>query len=341
MKKTRKNHFYRTKIYSGKILKVRVDDVFLKKALSLIEEWVDPPNRRADSNKQYQITTPNSEHIVLAQDDYRFRKILNNSALVVPDGIGVVWAARLLKSGKGTSEVKKPGLPAVCSERREQKTDRVFKRLSGIDLMLAMCRLAARKRWRVFLLGGKKRAAESAALKLKIKYQIPKTPQHQSARVRQTKNSKTKTINNETTQSPASNGARKQWKNEFKIAYDEGSKSIINETTKEQQRIIKKINNFKPHFLFVAYGAPMQEKWVAKNLPKLKVKVGMGVGGAFDYLSGRVKRAPKIIQKLNLEWFWRLIHEPWRWRRQLRLVKFAWLVVGEKIRKKEKQLVEN
>lgn len=340
MRKARKNHFYRIKINSGKILKVRVDGVSLKKALSLIEKWVE-------SNKQYQITTPNPEHIVLAQDDYRFRNILNNSDLSIPDGIGLVWAARMLKSAKDTSEV------AEWTPRRWRKK-KTFHRLSGVDLMLAMCKLAAKKNWRVFLLGGKNHAAKNAALKLKIKYHAGAKAEHPRLKHRerlktpirqtqgkQTENSKTKKVNNEamqsqvpngTWQSPASNGAGKQCNNELNIDYFSGSKNINNETIKERNETIKRINNFKPHFLFVAFGAPMQEKWIAKNLPILKVKVGMGVGGAFDYLSGRVKRAPKIIQKLNLEWFWRLICEPSRWRRQLRLVRFVWLVVKERLK---------
>ena len=130
---TKNTEYYRTE----KILGVRVDFVDLEKILLRVEEWVK-------SNKQYQITTPNPEHIILAQKDYRFRNIINKSALAIADGIGVVWALRLLK--------------------HQWKN---IHRLSGIDLMTALCKLGRQKKWRVFLLGAKKDVARKAAENIK------------------------------------------------------------------------------------------------------------------------------------------------------------------------------
>lgn len=79
--------------------------------------------------------------------------------------------------------------------------------------------------------------------------------------------------------------------------------------------------------LFVAFGQIKQEKWIAKNLPNLPVKVAMGVGGAFNYISGRVPRAPGWMRSLGLEWLFRLAVQPWRIKRQLALLKFLWLVM--------------
>lgn len=79
--------------------------------------------------------------------------------------------------------------------------------------------------------------------------------------------------------------------------------------------------------LFVALGAPKQEKWIANNLPKLSVKVAMAVGGSLDYISGRVPRAPRLIRSIGLEWLFRLIIEPWRIKRQLALVKYLLLML--------------
>lgn len=87
-----------------------------------------------------------------------------------------------------------------------------------------------------------------------------------------------------------------------------------------------KIDNASPDLLFVALGAPKQEKWITQNLPKLKVKVAMGVGGAFDYISGRVSRAPIGLRTLGLEWLFRLIVQPWRIKRQLKLLQYLWLL---------------
>ncbi|MDD2823521.1 MAG: WecB/TagA/CpsF family glycosyltransferase [Candidatus Daviesbacteria bacterium] len=79
--------------------------------------------------------------------------------------------------------------------------------------------------------------------------------------------------------------------------------------------------------LFVAFGQVKQEKWIAKNLDKLPVKVAMGVGGAFDYISGDIKRAPVWMRVIGLEWLFRLVLQPWRIKRQLQLVKFVLLVI--------------
>lgn len=78
--------------------------------------------------------------------------------------------------------------------------------------------------------------------------------------------------------------------------------------------------------LFVAFGAPKQEKWIAANLGKIPVRVAMVVGGAFDVLSGRIPRAPKLIRSLRLEWFFRLMIQPWRIKRQLALIKYLMLI---------------
>src|SRR6185369_1099152 len=95
-------------------------------------------------------------------------------------------------------------------------------------------------------------------------------------------------------------------------------------------------DDVSPHFtpapidiLFVAYGAPKQEEWISENLERLPIKAAMGVGGAFDYLSGRVPRAPKILRMVGLEWLFRLIIQPWRIWRQLSLIAFIYLVCKE------------
>ncbi|GIW06539.1 MAG: WecB/TagA/CpsF family glycosyl transferase [Dehalococcoidia bacterium] len=82
--------------------------------------------------------------------------------------------------------------------------------------------------------------------------------------------------------------------------------------------------------LLVAYGAPAQDLWIARNAADLGVPVAIGVGGSFDYLSGRIRRAPRWAIQLGLEWLVRLIRQPWRWRRQLALVSFVWLVLSRR-----------
>ncbi len=82
--------------------------------------------------------------------------------------------------------------------------------------------------------------------------------------------------------------------------------------------------------LFVALGFPKQEEWMASHVHNIPVRVTVGVGGAFDYLSGRVPRAPKWIQNIGFEWLFRLMVQPWRLKRQLALPEFAWMVAKEK-----------
>lgn len=94
--------------------------------------------------------------------------------------------------------------------------------------------------------------------------------------------------------------------------------------TAENEAIVRRINQSRAHLLFVAYGAPRQDKWIARNRHALQtVRVAIGVGGALDFVSGRAVRAPHWLQKLGLEWLHRLYHEPWRWRRMLALPHFA------------------
>ncbi len=107
--------------------------------------------------------------------------------------------------------------------------------------------------------------------------------------------------------------------------YDDGEIDIKN--PQRNYEIVAKVNKYKPDILLVAYGAPWQEKWLWTNRHRLKAKVGIGVGGAFDYLTGHAAVPSEWINKLGLEWLWRLVHEPWRWRRQLSLIRFGWKVL--------------
>lgn len=91
--------------------------------------------------------------------------------------------------------------------------------------------------------------------------------------------------------------------------------------------IIERINQTHADIVLVAYGAPQQDLWIDEHKQKLKVKVAMGVGGAFDYVAGIVPRAPQWMRRLGLEWLYRLIKQPWRWRRMLRLPTFIWAVL--------------
>lgn len=97
------------------------------------------------------------------------------------------------------------------------------------------------------------------------------------------------------------------------------------DTAKLKHSLTEKID-----IMFIAFGHIKQEKWINKNLPKLNTKVMVGVGGAFDYLSGSVPRAPKIIRSLGMEWIFRLAVQPWRIKRLWKLPYFVYMVMTRK-----------
>lgn len=97
-----------------------------------------------------------------------------------------------------------------------------------------------------------------------------------------------------------------------------------------EKDVINEINSLRPNVLFVAMGAPLQEKWIAKHKNELKVDIAAGQGGTFDYEAGKIKRAPKIIQKLCIEWLWRLILQPTRIKRMIVLPIYLFKIIFTK-----------
>jgi N-acetylglucosaminyldiphosphoundecaprenol N-acetyl-beta-D-mannosaminyltransferase len=100
----------------------------------------------------------------------------------------------------------------------------------------------------------------------------------------------------------------------------------------EEEAITERINESGAQILFVAYGPPKQELWIARNASRMNVAVAMGVGGTFDTLAGSVPRAPQWMQRAGFEWTYRLLREPWRLKRQLSIPYFMWLVLTQRKR---------
>ncbi|GGJ05237.1 N-acetylmannosaminyltransferase [Alicyclobacillus cellulosilyticus] len=92
-------------------------------------------------------------------------------------------------------------------------------------------------------------------------------------------------------------------------------------------KVLDDIRAFAPHLWLVGLGQPRQELLIFQSLHSLPPCVAMGVGGAIDVWSGRIKRAPALFRRLNLEWLYRLLRQPSRWRRQLALPRFVWHVL--------------
>jgi N-acetylglucosaminyldiphosphoundecaprenol N-acetyl-beta-D-mannosaminyltransferase len=102
--------------------------------------------------------------------------------------------------------------------------------------------------------------------------------------------------------------------------------------------LLKDINDKAPNILIVCLGMWKQEKWIVENLGDLNVNVAFGNGGAFDFVSENIKRAPKFIQNIGFEWLYRLIKQPWRIKRQMVLPIFVFLVLHQWCRRKLKTI---
>lgn len=109
----------------------------------------------------------------------------------------------------------------------------------------------------------------------------------------------------------------------------EGIVDIYHPTAQEEQRINSIVLEHKPNLIFIAFGSPFQEKWIDRHKDQFRGMVCMGVGGAFDYLSGTVPRAPFFFRRMGLEWIFRLFIQPWRIKRQVRLVSFVGIALRE------------
>lgn len=246
------------------ILGLPVDAITYDEWLDLIALWVKEKAQQPNAVRHgmaRHVCTTNPEFMMMAQRDPNFRNILRRADLCVPDGMGLVWAARRLGQ-------------------------RLPQRVTGSDGLPIIAERAAQEGWRLFLLGAAPGIAEKAAEILSQRY-------------------------------PGLHIAG---------TYS-GSPS-----PEEEAAIVERINTSGTDLLFVAYGAPEQDKWIARNLPRLDVAMAMGVGGAYDFIAGVVPRAPLWMRRAGLEWLFRLIRQPWRIKRMMRLPRFVIAVMlrGEK-----------
>lgn len=227
------------------ILGVGVDAVTKSEAVNWVASAIAAKEPR-------HVATVNTEFVMQARRDPAFRDVLARADLCLPDGFGVVWAAR-------------------------QQGQPLPERIAGVDFVQALARRGAPAGWRFFLLGAAPGVAEAAAAAL-----IADSPGLQIAGC--------------LAGSPDSAG---------------------------DADLARAVRAARTDILLVAYGAPSQELWIARNLQPTGAGVAIGVGGAFDFLSGRVRRAPRWMQQHGLEWLHRLAQEPWRWRRMLALPQFV------------------
>jgi N-acetylglucosaminyldiphosphoundecaprenol N-acetyl-beta-D-mannosaminyltransferase len=239
------------------ILGVAIHQVNFHDTLVQLATWCDEAASRASCR---QICTVNPEFIIDAWRDPQFAATLQRADLRVPDGIGVLWAARLL----GTH---------------------LQERVTGSDGIYRICERAAQAGWRVYFLGAGSGVAARAAVILQQKYPGLIVTGTESG----------------------------------------------NPTDAAWPTIQQRLAAAKPDILFVAFGHPRQDFWIDQHRHELPAKVAIGVGGAFDFVAGVTVRAPRWVQRLGLEWFHRLLRQPWRWRRMLKLPQFVELVLLQRL----------
>jgi len=129
-------------------------------------------------------------------------------------------------------------------------------------------------------------------------------------------------------------GARERIKARFPILRVVGAhRGYFDTTGSDNDAVIAEINAAAPQALLVALGFPLQERWIAANLPSLKVNVAIAEGGSFSFISGVTRRAPLWMRRAGLEWLFRLLRQPWRLRRQLALPAFVWLVLKDRLQR--------
>lgn len=242
------------------ILGVKIDNLSLQEVLEKVNQFLVSKN-------QHYIVTPNPEFLVAANKDRNFKEILNFADIACADGVGLIKAAKSL--GKR------------------------LQRVTGVDLVWAICELAEQKNYPVYFLGAPDLVAAATAEILQQEFP------------------------------------------NLKVVGAESGGEIIDPRQTDLD-LLNRINDAKPKILFVAFGQVKQEKWIFYHLDQLpSVKLALGVGGTFDYLSGVVSRAPAFLRHLGLEWLYRLIRQPSRWRRILKaVIIFPLLVLISKIKKR-------
>ena len=265
---------------------VRVDKLPPAEALGKAREFLR-------TGGQHKIFTPNPEMLVKANKDEYFRQVLNAGDLNLCDGFGL-----RLASGA--------------------------QRITGVDFMLELCKLAAERGSSVYLLGSGNDAVIRKTAE-ELNKQFPglkiagynKGPEirechceEEHVRFAQCK-----------LRDDAARPPRKRERCGQAISLNQVRLNSTGLLCRPDQRVgtprndapVNKINAARPDILFVAFGMGKQEKWIHENLAKLpSVKIAMGVGGAFDYISGTVKRAPCWMRQIGLEWMYRLIKQPKR-----------------------------
>ena len=301
-----------------------------EKVLKEVGKWLKKPRTKdqklgTEDKSSLIIFTPNPEIITYAQKDDNFRRIVNSAQIKIPDGAGISWAMK-----------KTYGLE--------------IKRISGVDFMFDLCQLAQEKSLTIGLIGGRGGVAVKAGECLRKKFLGLKVEVLEAGEI------ELRILNQELR--IKNNKKKDNINNSYFLILNSINNKVIN-IREYLDNLIEEINKKKVDILFVALGCPKQEYFIeeirkaicGKNTSEVPIKSGRGdrlkrsgslgssevkglvkplvlmsVGGAFDYIAGKVSRAPEWMRKRGLEWLYRLIRQPRRLGRQLKGAEFFWKV---------------
>ena len=236
------------------ILGVAFDNVTMQEAVARAMELLEQEG-------PHLVVTPNAEIVQQAQSDREFSALIAGADLVLPDGVGVIYASKIL------------GRPLKG-------------RVPGVDFACALMDAMAKSGKRLFLLGAKPGVAEEAARRL--------TVQHPGLLVC----------------------------------------GVHDGYFKQDGPVVQAIREARADVVFVCLGAPKQEKWAAAHGGETGARLFVGLGGSLDVFAGQVERAPEGWQKLGLEWLYRAIRQPARFKRVAKLPLFLCSAVGARMKGK-------
>lgn len=259
------------------ILGVQIDALTMLQALRRVEEL-------ARDRQSHYIVTPNPEFIMQALKDGKFREVVNNADLALADGVGILWAAKFLSIPlsrvawlariQAWMQLFIIGAGVVVYPRWLNSV--IPERVTGVDMLWEISKLASEKGMSIFLLGAAPGVAYEVSRKLQLLY-----PRLQIAEV------------------------------------------MAGPPYEPEAEVVKRVKEVRPHFIFLAFPATEQLRWMKEYTPQLDRGVLMGIGGAFDFIVGataindptkasRAVRAPRFLQVRGLEWVWRYLTQPWR-----------------------------
>ena len=239
------------------ILDVPVDCLTMPQALACVDDIIAGG---WGGQEPELVIAVNPEKVVSVRRERGLLPVLSQAGLLIPDGAGLVFGARLLGA-------------------------RGIERVAGSDLMQAICERATARGYRLFLFGAAPDVNQRAVDVLRRRHPGIQIVGHEHGYVAEA----------------------------------------------HMPDLIERINRSRADVLFVALGSPRQERWMARYRHQLRVKLCQGVGGTFDILAGRVKRAPRSFRMIHLEWFYRLLVQPSRILRQTALAQFALWVLWKRV----------